>query len=491
MASALLFILPVYAGEAPVATVNGQTIQADDIDAPIRLALFDLEWQKYQLRRASLLQLIEQTQARHPAVSAPAKIYLLPPMPPRVAIPQDKRPVQGAAEASLRLSVFCSFQSPHCAQLQPLIGHLLNEYAPNLQVAYYESPQGFHRYGKSAANAALCAAAVAPPQDSQTGWKFRDALYADFKTLTPTRFRNIAEQLNINQTRFDACLESEPYSANIEADLALATSLGLSNVPVVFINGLYVKGPQSLDAYRYYLDSELQSLAGTEPLLASTRPLKLVATSVATDSQSSSAVMELTELQEVKQFRIGDHLLPGVVLLAVESQRVIIEDEGKQAFIRLQTSQGGHVPASAAGSNSTTSAQETQFTTQNVPTTSNESRTSAQPDYRTRQLPPGPSMPLSRDWVNEQLAQREHLEALIKPAEHVVEGVHLVRLENVDNERFYSTLGLKSGDVLMRVNDSWVHEGQNQLWERLAEDQPLTVIIMRQGFPVRYDYFIE
>ena len=73
----------------------------------------------------------------------------------------------------------------------------------------------------------------------------------------------------------------------------------------------------------------------------------------------------------------------------------------------------------------------------------------------------------------------------------MVEGLHLIKLKDIDDQRFYSSLGLKSGDVIMRVNDEWVHEAQNNLFAVLSDEQEVSLVLMRRGLPVHLRYAIN
>ena len=61
----------------------------------------------------------------------------------------------------------------------------------------------------------------------------------------------------------------------------------------------------------------------------------------------------------------------------------------------------------------------------------------------------------------------------------------------MEQQEFYTTLGLKDGDVLMQVNGEWVHSGQNSLWDTLSREEPVSLIVMRKGYPLRYDYVVK
>ena len=40
------------------------------------------------------------------------------------------------------------------------------------------------------------------------------------------------------------------------------------------------------------------------------------------------------------------------------------------------------------------------------------------------------------------------------------------------------------GDVIMRVNDDWIHEESNTLFQSLANEEKVTISVMRKGLPV-------
>lgn len=100
-------------------------------------------------------------------------------------------------------------------------------------------------------------------------------------------------------------------------------------------------------------------------------------------------------------------------------------------------------------------------------------------------------LPLSREWLDEQLMQQSELASHFQAAEHEVEGVRLMKLQDVTRNTFYQTLGFQEGDVLMRVNDQWVHEAQNDLFSVLEKDSRVSVVLVRKGLPVQLMYHIK
>jgi type II secretory pathway component PulC len=100
-------------------------------------------------------------------------------------------------------------------------------------------------------------------------------------------------------------------------------------------------------------------------------------------------------------------------------------------------------------------------------------------------------IPLSREWIEDQLLQQAELEMHFEAAEHEVEGVRLTKLTGVEQSEFYQTLGFQQGDVLMRVNDQWVHEAQNDLFDALSKEKRISVVLVRKGLPVHLMYSIQ
>jgi len=475
-----------------VARVGNQTIELQELDTAIQFTLFDLEWRKYQLRKDMLIRMVahqQQLLSKEPIEKISSEMLLTPPEPPRIVLPRDKRPIKGKQDAAILISVFCSYQSSHCARLQPIIKQLETHYGAALAFNFYDLPQGFHRYGIPAANAYHCAEAAGSP------WAYQSALYSDTSKLDKQRFMNIAEQLGLELNTFESCLDENRYLVNIKADIDMATNLGLGSVPVIFINGLYAKGPQNFDAYRFYIDQEMTQLGyALKPLdkqmkeqkmLASQLPISLLATTVSNNEKSSTALIKLVESEQKSLYKTGDLLLENVKIVKIEAKRILIDNLGLLEFIALQASTG-HDMAAVSASDENMQMPEKAFETE--PSYEEEKH---QKEMKQRELPVTGEMTLSKDWLESQLINQTQLEQHFYNADHVVEGYHLVKLDEITDQRFYNTLSFKTGDVLLRVNDQWVHEGQNPLWDSLAKEEKVSVVIMRGGYPVRYDYNIE
>jgi len=468
---------------ALAATVNDTSITVDEIDKSIELRLFDLEWRKYELRKAALNSVLKSRMDQQKkdskenskkATTQIVEVLLTPPTPPRLNLPNDNRQVKGNPNAPIRLSLFCSYQSSHCARLQPIIAQLENRFKDIINLAFYDLPQGYHRYGKAAAEAVRCAGNFSAP------WDFQSALYSDINRLNKNRYMDIAQQLGFDATRFSKCLDERRFRKLVNHDINLAQQLGLGKVPVMLIAGLYVKGPLTFENYAYYIQQEMVRLSLNEPAL-STLPLKLLATTVSNVASQSSAIIELLSSKTSSRYQVGDKVLDGVTLSKIEEQRILIHHKGQLEYIPLLNGRGHATKANHPEAEQTPLAQLDHQ--QDVP------EGHAPPKHR--KIKASGKMRLSRNWLTPHLKNQQALQSHFQAGTHEVDGVHLVKLKGIERNGFYRMLGLQEGDVVLRVNDEWVHDQHNPLWEMLETQEHITLTVMREGLPRRYDYKIK
>jgi protein-disulfide isomerase/type II secretory pathway component PulC len=464
------------------ATIGDDIISLEDVDARIQLALFDLEWQKYQLRKDALNSFLSQEIQANTLADEKAIITLEPPAPPRIGLPKDQRPIMGTPDAAITMDVFCSYQSSHCARLYPTLSALEQKYSGMIGFRFFDYPQRFHRYGISAANAFRCVADFT--QENNKLWAFQSALFANIEQLNHQRYMILAEQLTLNTPEFEECLIGNHHQKAIAEDIAFGKEIGLGNVPVVFINGLYVKGANPAQMYSFYIDQELSRMGHTKPIQASRLPITLLATTVSNLTDQSTADMTLHNNESVIRVRIGEFIQAKARIIDIQASQILIDNQGVTEFIKIQTSQGHQLADAVYDNTITNQADASADVNDNADEELND-------ESQHRTLPVTGEMILSREWVDNQLLNQTALEKHFYNADHVVEGNHLIKLDNVDNQRFYTTLGLKTGDVVMRINDKWVHETQNPLWASLQQNEAMTLTVVRKGLPYRYDYRIE
>lgn len=154
-----------------------------------------------------------------------------------VAIDLSTARISGVPDAKVRLVVFSDFQCPICARLAPVLKRIREEFPSDVMIAYRYFPVEDHERAFPAAVAAECAA--------QQGafWEYHDRLFAGGGDLSDARFLLIAESLGLDQVQFQTCLSSGEARKRVEASYADAVKHGLPGVPLIFLNGVMVRGP--------------------------------------------------------------------------------------------------------------------------------------------------------------------------------------------------------------------------------------------------------
>ena len=212
------------------------------MDAPIAGALHELEYERYRLRRETLEQLLLRTLAEPNATERSAQILLRTTAaavhgPGRHA---GRRPSRGRPRP-VTVTVFCNFESPHCARLQGTLADLLVLYPQSLRIAARDLPLPMHRLAPLAAEAARCAG-----RQGQY-WAFHDLAWARGQAPDRDELDRVARAASLDRDKFQRCIDTHETAGEVAADVALAKRLGLGMVPAIFVNGRRATAPVTVD----------------------------------------------------------------------------------------------------------------------------------------------------------------------------------------------------------------------------------------------------
>lgn len=73
-------------------------------------------------------------------------------------------------------------------------------------------------------------------------WEYHDRLFTDTKDLSEQRLNSIAEELGLDEQGFAECRADPAVLAEVEADKQLGKAIGITGTPHVVLNGLSLKG---------------------------------------------------------------------------------------------------------------------------------------------------------------------------------------------------------------------------------------------------------
>ena len=179
-------------------------------------------------------------------VNTPAAQYV------RYPIPTDGFPSLGPANAPITIVEFSDFQCPYCRQWQQQTYQpLMAAYPGKIRLVYRDFPlTGIHPNAFPAAEAAQCANA------QNAFWPYHDKLFSS-ENLGDDIYKQYAQELNLDMTKFDDCLAKQTYQGYVQANSDFAVKTGVNSTPTFFINGLAVVGAQPLDVFKQVIDKEL------------------------------------------------------------------------------------------------------------------------------------------------------------------------------------------------------------------------------------------
>jgi len=169
-----------------------------------------------------------------------------------------ERNILGAPDAPVRVVVYSDFQCVFCGRLHAdAEAQIVEKYVRTGKVRL--ELRHFAVMGKESMPAAEAALAAA---DQGKYWEYRDLLFQNYKgvdkgVFTTENLVRWAGELGLDQARFAEALASGIHRAEVEKDLMEGRSLGLTGVPISFINGRQLRGAQPFSVFQQVIEEEL------------------------------------------------------------------------------------------------------------------------------------------------------------------------------------------------------------------------------------------
>ncbi len=170
----------------------------------------------------------------------------------RFEVDLDDDPALGPADAPIVIVEFSDFNCPFCQRFHTdTFSGLIESYPDQIHFVYRDFPVvgGFE-----AALASECADA----QDAY--WDYHNLLFTGGGEPGKETYLSYAAELGLDEAAFEACLDSQEFSDEVETDARYAASLGITGTPTFFINGIPLVGAQPLQTFLDIIENEL---AGT------------------------------------------------------------------------------------------------------------------------------------------------------------------------------------------------------------------------------------
>jgi protein-disulfide isomerase len=155
--------------------------------------------------------------------------------PPTADVNTQDAFVHGSNTAPVALVEFADYECPYCSKVNPVLQALEKEYGSKLAVIYKDFPLPMHKDSEKAAEGARCAG------DQGKYWEYHDLLFTSHQLDIPS-LKKHADELKLDQAKFDQCLDSGSKSEAVKKDLEEGQKLGLTGTPSFFVNGHFFSG---------------------------------------------------------------------------------------------------------------------------------------------------------------------------------------------------------------------------------------------------------
>ena len=200
------------------------------------------------------------------------------------AVPSKAEPfVLGSASAPVTITEFADFECPACGDFanvtEPDVRKRLIE-TGKARLEFYPFPLDIHKNTWDATLAAGCAS------DQGKFWEMHDRLFQgqyDWNgqaTSNPRKvIRKYAEELALDLTKYDQCMDAETYRPRIQASYNYAVQMQVGSTPTFVIGGRMYPGALPYDELKKIVDEAAKNAPSTVP-----------ATGTATDAPASTPV---------------------------------------------------------------------------------------------------------------------------------------------------------------------------------------------------------
>jgi protein-disulfide isomerase len=164
-------------------------------------------------------------------------------------------PAKGRADAPVTVVVFTDYECPFCKKAEATLRAIESQYGRDVRLVWKNHPLPFHNGARLAAQAALAA------HEQGKFWEYHEALFAHQREIDRASLERYAEDLGLDMDKFRTAIDSERIEAQVAADSADASRLGVAGTPTFFVNGRRVIGARPLADFQSAVDEALERSA--------------------------------------------------------------------------------------------------------------------------------------------------------------------------------------------------------------------------------------
>ncbi len=168
--------------------------------------------------------------------------------------------IRGSSDTILTLVEYSDLECPYCKRFHPTMKQILNDYKGKVSWVYRHFPLSFHTNATPAALGSECANEIG---GDNKFWEYIDGIFADTNSLSSETINSVADQIDLDKTKFTACLKSKKYQSVLDGDLKGGQEAGVNGTPATFLvnnktgKAQLISGALPIEQIKKYIDSAL------------------------------------------------------------------------------------------------------------------------------------------------------------------------------------------------------------------------------------------
>lgn len=215
--------------------------------------------------RSAQVAAVPAPKPQAPVVQAPTQTGNLDAIVP---VSEDDH-IRGDINAPVKIVEYSDFECPFCKRFHDTMNQVMSEYGADGQVAWVLRQFPLEQLHPVKARAeALATECAADQGGNDMFWKYADRMFeltltnnrTDIETVIP----QIAEELGLDMSEFQQCVESNKFASAIEADIADAVNTGGRGTPWSILIGpdgtkYPINGAQSFESVKQLIEIALKN----------------------------------------------------------------------------------------------------------------------------------------------------------------------------------------------------------------------------------------
>ena len=173
--------------------------------------------------------------------------------------------IEGKGQDHVTLVEYGDYECPYCGTYFPIVKQVQAEFNNQIFFQFRNFPLvNIHQNAFASARAAEAAGL------QNKFWEMHDALYETqtqwSQSSDPSSyFKQIAQQLGLNTTQFEADYASSKVNDTINADTAAGNKLNVQGTPTFFLDGKQIQVGQSVSGFETPIKAEIAKLQPRRP----------------------------------------------------------------------------------------------------------------------------------------------------------------------------------------------------------------------------------